>query len=179
MMVDLTTTNFLNEIGQLGKKTSLVLPDNVLKEWQPTGSSLEEINARRAEIRKLAQEYNQKDTATNVYMDGSTTGTSTMLAVGENKKVFITAITLSAFNVKAGFSTSIGARVGLEIYSSTGTAVSSLGRISLVPVNGNESISLSFPYPIVVNQNETLRIGFTTDTEGMATATAWGWEEDI
>jgi hypothetical protein len=179
MLTNLKTTDFLNnEIGKLGTSPKFELPEDFKKVWSPTGLSLEEINRRKEAVRTLQKEINQFDAATNVYMNGSTTGSSTMVSVPQNKKYYVTAITLSAFNVKATWSSAVGARCGLEIYSQGGTAITSLGRISLIHTSGNESIALDFTNPILVDELQTIRINFTSDTEGIATATVSGWIED-
>jgi len=183
MMAKLQPTDFLGvDIGRLGTPSRVELPPELQGNWAPQGKSLEEINKTRQQIRDLNKEFNQKSAA------GTVTATTTFITVSKNKKIFITAFTLSAVDYNV-YTTGAAVTAGLEVYNVSGTAYRSLGRITLPPYGDpsgptiwgphHDSIALSFTNPVPINENETVRLVLSSDFNGTASVAIQMWEEDI
>lgn len=181
MMADLTTPNYLNnEIGKLGEGPKFELPDEFKKIWAPTGLSLEEINRRKNAIRQIQQELN---TGSQTIASGNSGAAATdhifaSQAVPKNKKWFIYAAELTFYSIN----TSNASWMNCGIYPNNTVTANRMGLITIVLPSAtvfeqNQTATVSFPIPILMNEGEILgiqRIAF----QGEAQLRIFYWEED-
>lgn len=183
-MGKLQPSDFLGiDVGRLGKPTRVEVPPELQTVWQPQGDSLEEINKRRAAIRELRKEFNQKGAAVSINATLSVANT-TLVTVGQNKSIFLFAATLSGIQISST-GTAFGI-ASIEVFNGSGTSFRTLATIMLPiyltaggAVIPKDNISLQFNPPIQVNQNESVRIAVDAGLLGAAVASIQYWEEDI
>lgn len=169
------STDFLDiEPGKINKTPSFKVPDNLTRQWSPTGLSLEEIKKRK-EVLTYFNKLNQQET----YSTGIAAGGSfnfIKYTVPTNKVFYITGCAVSAFNTGAN------ADIRIAIYSAAGTEDKVLIYIPL-PANvagtqpNTVCHSRDFSYPVTVYSGQTIRFIENTLT-GWYNLSFIGWEED-
>lgn len=188
-MAKIPANDFLGiDIGRLGAPSKIELPKELQSAKAFGATSLEEINKRREQIRELKKEYNRKYATVNLSVGAGAAGSSILITVAKNKKIFVDSVSISGWSDNITTPT-VGSRAGIEIYNSSGSAFASLVRLNFAgsptaanapaAQGGNQSLCMSFVNPIVLNEGETLRLAYSSELNGFVSATVTCWEEDI
>lgn len=166
-------------VGEIGQKKSWVPPDNLLKEWAPSGLSLEEIEKRREVLRKIQREINI-DIA-NFAKTISPVGTALFTArtVPKNRTYYIYAISIQALHTDTG--TANFPYISIQTWANGAVKDEIYATILPFHVAGaayeavNSSLTLNYPFP--VKENESIVFGHG-NFSGKYSLQIYYWSED-